>query len=148
MESAETSHREAERVLRRKKLPDAIAGSLEAFRAVVAEVETAKDVMTSTVPSTRSPGTPLAQAIAEFEEHLGRAQELMPSWRHPEIEDEWLACEAGIEERRQPVIEHAFGCRGAQPREHALADLPRTVVGTESLGRSLRQRRPHAGDHH
>ena len=54
--------------------------------------------MTATVPSTRLPGTPLAEAIAEFEDHLGRAQALMPAWRHPEVEDEWLACEAGIEE--------------------------------------------------
>lgn len=54
--------------------------------------------MTSTVPSTRLPGTPLAEAIAQFEEHLGRAKELMPAWRHPEVEVEWLACEAGIDE--------------------------------------------------
>ena len=71
---------------------------LDALRAVVIGVEAAKDAMTSTVPSTRLPGTPLAEAIAEFEDHLSRAQELMPAWRHPEVEDEWLACEAGIDE--------------------------------------------------
>ena len=62
------------------------------------DVEAAKDVMTATVPSTRLPGTPLAEAIAEFEGHLGRARDLMPSWRHPEVESEWVACEAAIEE--------------------------------------------------
>jgi hypothetical protein len=54
--------------------------------------------MTATVPSTRLPGTPLAEAIAELEDHLGRARQLMPAWRHPEVEGEWVACEAGIEE--------------------------------------------------
>ena len=85
-------------MLRRRRLPDELAGPLEGLRAVVDHVEDAKAVMTSTVPSTRLPGTPLAEAVAEFEGHLGRARELMPAWRHPDVEDEWAACEAGIVE--------------------------------------------------
>jgi hypothetical protein len=53
--------------------------------------------MTSTVPSTRLPGTPLPDALLELEEHLDRAKALMPGWRHPELENEWLACEEGID---------------------------------------------------
>ena len=34
----------------------------------------------------------------ELEHRLGAAQELMPVWRRPEVEEEWVACEAGIEE--------------------------------------------------
>jgi hypothetical protein len=85
-------------VLRRKQLPLELERPLADLRAVVMEIEAAKDVMTSTVPSTRLPGTPLAEAIVEFEDHLARARDLMPAWRHPEVEDEWLGCEAGIEE--------------------------------------------------
>ena len=85
-------------VLRRKRLPDELQGSLEHLRAVVAEIEAAKDAMTGTVPSTRSAGTPLAEGILELEQRLAAAQELMPAWRHPELEDEWLACDAGIRE--------------------------------------------------
>jgi hypothetical protein len=85
-------------MLRRRKLPAELDDSVRALRLVVNQIEAAKDVMTASVPSTRLPGTPLAEAIAEFEDHLGRAQDLMPAWRRPEVEVEWLACEAGIEE--------------------------------------------------
>jgi hypothetical protein len=85
-------------VLRRKRLPPGLDEALGGLRLVVREVEAAKDTMTATVPSTRLPGTPLAEAIAEFEDRLGRAKELMSTWRHREVEEEWLACAAGIEE--------------------------------------------------
>ena len=90
-------------MFRRKQLPHDLERRLADLRAVVVEVDAAKDVMTSTVPSTRLPGTPLAEAIAELEDHLRRAQNLMPGWRHQEVEEEWLACEAGIEESLERV---------------------------------------------
>ena len=85
-------------MFRRRAVPEDLRSPLDGLRAVVAEVEAAKAAMTATVPSTRLPGSPLAEAIAEFEDRLARAQELMPSWRAPEVEEEWLACEAGIAE--------------------------------------------------
>jgi hypothetical protein len=85
-------------MFRRKELRDDLREALDGLRAVVAEVETAKRAMTTTVPSTRLPGTPLPEALLELEEHLGRANELMPAWRHPDVEAEWFACNAGIEE--------------------------------------------------
>jgi hypothetical protein len=85
-------------MLRRKRLSTELESALVALRAVVGEVEAAKDAMTSTVPSTRLPGTPLAEAIADYEGHLRSAHELMPAWRDPELEDEWQACDAGIRE--------------------------------------------------
>ena len=83
-------------MLRRKQLPEDLQGSLVSLRKVVAEVEAAKDAMTGTVPSTRSAGTPLAEGILELEERLAAAEALMPVWRHPDLEDEWLACDSGI----------------------------------------------------
>ncbi len=85
-------------MLRRKKLPGELIASLEGLRAVVTEVEAAKQALTGTVPSTRSAGTPLAEALIVFEERLGAAQDLMSTWRHPALEDEWLACDAGTRE--------------------------------------------------
>ena len=85
-------------MFRRKGLPEDLRSLLDGLRAVVDQVEAAKAAMTTTVPATRFPGTPLAEAISEFEDHLGRARDLMPTWRHPEVEQEWLACEAGIQE--------------------------------------------------
>jgi hypothetical protein len=83
---------------RRKSLPDDLVGSLDALRVVVVEVETGKRAMTGTVPSTRSAGTPLAEGIHELESRLVAAQELMPAWRHPDLETEWRACDEGIAE--------------------------------------------------
>jgi hypothetical protein len=85
-------------VLRRKGLPDDLRTSLAALRTVAAELEHGKAAMTSTVPTTRLPGKPLPDALLELEESLARAKELMPGWRHPELEQEWLACEEGMEE--------------------------------------------------
>jgi hypothetical protein len=85
-------------VLRRKRLPQELDPPLTALRSVALEIEAAKRVMTGAVPSTRSAGTPLAEGILELEQRLTAAQELMPAWRHPDLEDEWLACDAGIRE--------------------------------------------------
>jgi hypothetical protein len=79
-------------------LPSDLLDPLDAMRRVVLEVEAAKGAMTGTVPSTRSRGTPLADGILELEQRLVAAQELMPAWRHPDLEDEWRACEGGIRE--------------------------------------------------
>src|ERR671911_1265774 len=54
--------------------------------------------MTGTVPSTRSAGTPLAEGILELEQRLTAAQDLMPTWRHADLEELWLACDRGIRE--------------------------------------------------
>ncbi|MDQ4108125.1 MAG: hypothetical protein M3138_04865 [Actinomycetota bacterium] len=62
------------------------------------EVEAAKDALIGAVPSTRLPGTPLAEAILELERRLAAAQAVMPTWRHPDLEQEWQACEEGITE--------------------------------------------------
>lgn len=85
-------------MFRRKPISVDLRSVLSGLRGVVEEVEAAKDAMTSTVPSTRSAGTPLAEGILELELRLVAAQELMPTWRHPELEQEWLACDAGIRE--------------------------------------------------
>jgi hypothetical protein len=86
----------ASSVFRRRRLPDELREPLNALRAVAVEIEAAKQAMTGTVPSTRSAGTPLAEGILELELRLAAAQELMPTWRRPELEAEWLACDAGI----------------------------------------------------
>jgi hypothetical protein len=85
-------------MLRRKRLSAELETALVELRPVAGEVEAAKDAMTGTVPSTRSAGTPLAEGILELEQRLAMAQALMPAWRHPDLEEEWRACDAGIHE--------------------------------------------------
>ncbi len=85
-------------MFRRKPISADLRSVLSGLRRVVEEVEAAKQAMTGTVPSTRSAGTPLAEGILELEERLAAAQELMPAWRNPDLEAEWLECDAGIRE--------------------------------------------------
>jgi hypothetical protein len=85
-------------MFRRRERREDLREALEALRAVVAEIAASKDAMTSTVPTTRLPGTPLPEALLELEEHLGRAKERMPAWREPEVEDEWRDCDEAIDE--------------------------------------------------
>jgi hypothetical protein len=85
-------------VFKRRKLPGDLVAPLAGLRAVVGEIEAAKDALTGTVPSTRSPGTPLAEGILELEGRLATAQTLMPAWRHPDVEQEWRGCDEGIRE--------------------------------------------------
>ena len=85
-------------VFRRKRLPEALHGPHEAFERVLGDVEPAKAALTEVMPTTRLPGRPLPDALAEFDERLGLAHEAMPAWRLAETEEVWLACDAGIEE--------------------------------------------------
>lgn len=52
----------------------------------------------SSVPTARLPGRPLADGLLEFEEGLREALAGFDAWRHPDLEEEWQACRAGIEE--------------------------------------------------
>jgi hypothetical protein len=82
-------------MFRRRRLPPELEPIRDAFDAVLAEVEPAKASLADCMPTTRLPGRPLPDALAEYEGHLERARALMPSWRHPQVEEEWRACDVG-----------------------------------------------------
>lgn len=92
-------------MFRRRRLAPDLEGPLSGLRAVVSQIDEAKDGMTATVPTTRLPGRPLADALSELEEHLGRAGALMESWRHPALEDAWRACRDGLDESLRRAAE-------------------------------------------
>lgn len=83
-------------ILRRKRSSPELRSSFAAFRDVLEHLEPAKAALTDVMPSTRMPGRPLPDALAEFEEGLERAEALMPVWRTPALESEWIACERGL----------------------------------------------------
>jgi hypothetical protein len=87
-------------ILRRKRTTSQIQASFDAFRDVLTHLEPAKAALTDVMPTTRMPGRPLPDALAEFEEGLRRAEERMPAWRAPEVEPEWTACEQGVDDAR------------------------------------------------
>jgi hypothetical protein len=83
---------------RRKRLPDELRAALDAFHEVVVHVESAKSILTGSVPSTRFAGRPLAETLAGFEEELGLARAGMPRWRRAEVEDAWRSADGALSE--------------------------------------------------
>jgi hypothetical protein len=85
-------------VFRRRHLPDHLRAPFEAFEAIVPPLERAKAALTESVPGTRLPGRPLAETVLEFEEELGLVRAGMDGWRVPEVEAEWEAASAALDE--------------------------------------------------
>jgi len=83
-------------IFRRKELPPELRPAEAAFALVLGELEPGKVAITDVLPGTRMPGRPLHDALEEYERRLGAASALMPGWRRPELEDQWLACETGL----------------------------------------------------
>jgi hypothetical protein len=86
--------------LRRKRITPEVQSAFDAFRAVLEHLEPAKAALTDVMPTTRMPGRPLPDALAEFEEGLERAEERMPAWRISAVEAEWIDSEQGLTEAR------------------------------------------------
>jgi hypothetical protein len=87
-------------ILRRRRSTPEVQAAFAAFHDLLEHLEPAKAALTDVMPTTRMPGRPLADALAEFEEGLGRAEALMLGWRTPALEPEWVACERGLVEAR------------------------------------------------
>jgi hypothetical protein len=81
---------------RRRRLPEELWATEAAFAAVLEEVEPAKAALTECMPTTRLPGRPLPDALAEYARRLERAVALMPAWRRSETQEVWIACETGL----------------------------------------------------
>ena len=62
------------------------------------ELERAKAALTGSVPGTRLPGRPLAETLWEFETGLREVRARMDGWRAPEVEEQWSAASAGLDE--------------------------------------------------
>jgi hypothetical protein len=88
-------------ILRRRRCTPEVQASFDAFHAVLEHLEPAKAALTDVMPTTRMPGRPLPDALAEFEEGLGRAETRMPGWRTADLEPEWVVCEHGLAEARE-----------------------------------------------
>ncbi len=136
-------------MLRRRRLPPELQDPFEAFREVVAELEPAKAGLTRVLPTTRLPGTPLPDALAAYEDALARAAERMPRWRHPAVEDAWVASDAGIataRERARQLREDApdlGGFEGLIGAVEHLLDPLEPFEAADAAFRELRKPRKH-----
>lgn len=84
-------------MFKRKRLPASLEPAYAAFSEVLADVEAGKAALVGVMPTTRLPGTPLPDALLEFERRAGGATERMVGWRVPQLDTEWAACERGLE---------------------------------------------------
>lgn len=85
-------------MLRRKRLPEELIEPYRAFARVVNHIEEGKVAITQAMPTTRSAGRPLAEALADYEGSLQAAAVTMPAWRTAATEGVWLRCEEGLRE--------------------------------------------------
>jgi hypothetical protein len=79
-------------------LPEHLEGSARAFDNLLPPLGRAEAALIGSVPGTRLPGRPLAEALSEFEDGLREVREGMDGWRSPDVEPEWVACSRGLEE--------------------------------------------------
>jgi hypothetical protein len=105
--------------LRRKRLPAELVAPAASFEDVLTLLGAAKDALTEVMPSTRSPGAPLAEALLTFEEILGGVAERMAGWRAPAVDEAWRAADEGL--------------RTSLERARALREDPPELGGFEGL---------------
>jgi hypothetical protein len=129
-------------ILRRKRSSPELRSSFAAFRDVLEHLEPAKVALTDVMPSTRMPGRPLPDALAEFEEGLKRAEALMPPWRTPALESEWIVCERGLVvagERARRLREDAPELSGFEGLIWAVEELMAPLDGFAAAAERFRE---------
>ena len=84
---------------RRRPLSPELAAVTTAFAECAAHVDLAQRAMLRCVPSSaRSVALPLEVGAETVRIALGDARASMPAWRHPAVEEHWLACDAALSE--------------------------------------------------
>lgn len=79
-----------------RRLPPELTAPFAAFERVAETIESGKDALLSSVPTTRLPGRPLADTLLEFEASLTEAMPMMGAWRHAAVEEAWSRATAGL----------------------------------------------------
>lgn len=104
-------------------------------------VERAKEALVAAVPTARSPGRPLAEALAEFEDELREAESRMAAWRHEELERERTSCRDGLREalRRAEVLRLDAPELGFEPLLATVGDLIAPLEAFETAAERLRE---------
>jgi hypothetical protein len=98
---------------RRRWLPVHLEGPAKAFDDLLSPLGHAEAALTGSVPGTRLPGRPLAEALSEFEDGLREVRDGMDAWRSPDVEPEWVACSRGLDEAL--ALAARVRTEGAQP---------------------------------
>jgi hypothetical protein len=131
-------------MLRRRRLPEELEPCRDAFEEVLRQVEPAMESLAHCMPTTRMPGRPLPDALADYEDHLSRSAGLMAAWRRAEVETVWLACEEGIQtglERARRLREEAPDVVGFESMLGTVESLMDPLEPFEAAGERFRELR-------
>jgi predicted ATPase len=135
-------------IARRKELPTHLVARFRAFTAVLDEIEPGKAGLADVLPGTRLPGRPLRDAVEEYRRRLGDARPVMSSWRCPELDDEWRACDVGLDQaiaRAERVLAAPHDPEGFERllgTVEQLLDPLEPFAAAEERFRRLRRRAP------
>ena len=104
---------------------DDLIHAFQGFRGTLELVEEAKSALAAAAPRRRTPGVPLAQALAEFEQGLARASASMRRWRLPVVDEPWAGCWSALGESAQRAEALRLGDApgGYEELYRTLADL-------------------------
>ncbi len=105
-------------------------------------LEPAKAALTEVMPTTRMPGRSFPDALVEFEDGLKRAAALMPGWRTPALEEEWVACDEGLvhaSERARRFREDAPELGGFEGLIWAVEELMAPLDGFAAAAERFRE---------
>jgi hypothetical protein len=81
-----------------RRLPERLRPPADAFSRALDRVDHARSALAGSVPTPRLAGRPLAETLAVFEDDLGEVRSSAGSWRVPEVEPEWQACVAALDQ--------------------------------------------------
>lgn len=83
-------------LFRRKASDPTQRAAREAFLRIAVMLDTAQRALLSTVPTARSAGTPLAEALDDFIGRLSGIEAEMPEWRTDQTEEPWTRCSEAL----------------------------------------------------
>ena len=88
-------------LFRRRRPDPALDEVRAAFGTVAAHVDAAQRSLLAAIPTSRDEGIPLAQALAAFNDNIGRAAAGMAAWREDRVLHEWTRCEDALRAARE-----------------------------------------------
>jgi hypothetical protein len=87
-------------VLRKRKPDPHLAAIRREFSIVAAHVDRAQRAMLASIPTSRDPGIPVAQALKGFGAALDDAAGAMAAWQDERLAEDWTRCSDALREAR------------------------------------------------
>ena len=114
----------ASAVFRRKQIPEHLTEQWSAFLAQAERVENARQALLGCLPVGRVDPAPIPVGLDLLRDELVAVRGDMERWRVPEVDEQWQACLAAIEE----ALEHVEPTRATAEETDELEELLEAVT--------------------